>query len=68
MKIINRASIRFMVIYWPVVIAALVLLKVWAGVPHTWILGVAAGIASGPLGKLVQRHAYASLARANKPD
>ena len=39
----------------------MVLLKEWAGVPHTWILGVVAGIASGPLGKLVQRRAYIAL-------
>ena len=43
------------------VIAVLVLLKEWAGMPHTWILGLAAGIASSPLGKLVQRRACKAL-------
>ena len=61
MKIINRASIRFMMVYWTVVIAVMILLKELAGVPHTWLIGLAAGIASGPLGKLVQRRACAAL-------
>ena len=66
MKIINRASIRFMVIYWLVVIAVMILLKELADVPHTWLIGLAAGIASGPLGKLVQRRAYKALEEQQK--
>jgi hypothetical protein len=61
MQLLTRAVIRFMMLYWPVVIAVMILRKGGAGVPHTWLLGLAAGIASGPLGKLIQRRAYAAL-------
>ena len=60
---LNKANRRFLLLYWIIVIAAINLVGFLAGWKYVWIIGIAAGILSGPIGKAAQRRRYASMLR-----
>ena len=58
---LNRKNNISRVAYWLVAIIALVLVGVCAGWKHAWIVGVAAGVLAGPVGKAMQQWNYRRL-------
>ena len=60
---LNKANRSFLLLYWIIVIAAINLVGFLAGWKYVWIIGIAAGILSGPIGKAAQKRRYASLLR-----
>ena len=62
---LNRANTRFMILYWTIVVAVIIAAQA-AGMRRTWIIGLAAGIAAGPLGKFVQEKRYESIVRKHR--
>ena len=60
---LNKANRSFLLLYWIIVIAAINLVGFLAGWKYVWIIGIAAGILSGPIGKAAQRRRYASMLR-----
>ena len=55
---LNIASGKFALAYWAVVIALMVILRYVMGIKHTWIIGLVAGVAYQPIGKMVQNQIY----------
>ena len=60
---LNKAASRSQLIYWGIVIAAINLIGFLVSWKYAWIIGVAAGILSGPVGKAIQKRKYASILR-----
>lgn len=60
---LNRSNKRFYLLYWAIVIAAITLIGVFVSWKYVWIIGVAAGLLSHPIGKAIQNRTYASLLR-----
>lgn len=58
---LNKTTVRFQLLYWAVILAAIHLIGFLFGWKYVWILGVAAGILSGPIGKAIQKRKYASI-------
>ena len=63
---LNKANGKFLFVYWAAVIAAIVLTGSLIGWKYVWIIGVAAGLLSHPIGKAAQKRIYASLLRRSK--
>ena len=63
LKELNKTNIRFLIVCNLIVLALIVLTVVLFGWKYVWIVGLSAGIPSGPLGRLVQKRKYASLVR-----
>lgn len=58
---LNKSNGRFLLLYWLAVIAAINLVGLLVGWDYVWVIGIAAGILSAPLGRAIQRRSYASL-------
>ncbi len=57
---LNRANGRFRLLYWLAAIAAIILTGFMIGWDYVWILGIAAGLLSAPIGGAMQKRMYAS--------
>ena len=62
LKEVNKASGKFNIIYWIIAVILIVLFGIFVTWKFTWIIGVAAGIFSYPIGKAVQKKIYKSMA------
>ena len=60
---LNKLNGRFQLIYWAVIIAAINLIGFLIGWKYVWIIGIAAGILSGPIGRAMQKRKYDSILR-----
>ena len=60
---LNKSNGRFQLIYWAVIIAAINLIGFLIGWKYVWIIGIAAGILSGPIGRAIQKRKYDSILR-----
>lgn len=60
---LNKASAKFQTLYWLFVIAAINLIGFLISWKYVWMIGIAAGILSSPVGKAVQKRKYESLTR-----
>ena len=60
---LNRATVRFQLLYWAIIIAAINLIGFLISWKYVWIIGIAAGILSNPIGKVIQKRAYAAILR-----
>lgn len=63
---LNRANGRFLLLYWLTALAAIALIGSLTGWDGVWILGIAAGILSTPIGQAVQKRNYALLTQEDK--
>ena len=63
---LNKATVRFHVLYWAIIIAAISLTGFLVGWNCVWIIGVASGILSHPIGRAFQKRKYASLLRKRR--
>lgn len=61
---LNKATAKFQLLYWLVVIAAINLIGFLVSWKYVWIIGIAAGILSSPIGKAIQKRKYGSLIRS----
>ena len=62
---LNRATAKFMLLYWLVVIIAINLIGFLVSWKYVWIMGMAAGILSSPIGRAIQKRKYDGLIRNN---
>lgn len=60
---LNKANARFGILYWLIVIAAINLVGFLVSWKYVWIIGIAAGILSSPMGKAMQKRMYIRLTR-----
>lgn len=60
---LNKSNGRFQLIYWAVIIAAINLIGFLIGWKYVWIIGIAAGILSGPISRAMQKRKYDSILR-----
>ena len=60
---LNKTNARFQFAYWAIIIAAITLVGMLISWKYVWIIGIAAGILSGPIGRAMQRRKYASMLR-----
>lgn len=60
---LNKTNMRFQFIYWAIIIAAINLIGFLISWKYVWIIGIAAGILSNPIGKAIQKRKYASILR-----
>lgn len=60
---LNKTTVRFHFIYWATIIAAINLIGFLFNWKYVWIIGVAAGILSNPIGKAIQKRKYFSMLR-----
>lgn len=58
---LNKAMTKFQLLYWQIVIAFIILIGIFIGRKYLWIIGIAAGVLSSPIGKAVQKRKYVSL-------
>ncbi len=65
---LNRSAVKFQLLYWACIVAAAALIGFLMGWKYVWILGVAAGILSNPIGKAIQKRKYAALLRGMRTD
>ena len=65
---LNRTTKRFQLLYWLIVIAAIILIGFFVGWRYVWIIALAANIISPPLGKWIEKRRYATLLKQNTPD
>ena len=60
---LNKATSKFLFLYWLVVIIAINLIGFLVSWKYVWIIGIAAGILSSPIGKAIQKRKYDGLIR-----
>ena len=60
---LNKTNVRFQIIYWAVIIAAINLIGFLISWKYVWIIGIAAGILSGPIGRIIQKRKYSTILR-----
>jgi len=58
---LNKTTVRFHFIYWATIIAAINLIGFLFSWKYVWIIGIAAGILSNPIGKAIQKRKYSSM-------
>ena len=61
---LNKANAKFQLLYWLIVIAAINLIGFLVSWKYVWIIGIAAGILSSPIGKAIQKRKYTGLTRS----
>ena len=61
---LNKANAKFRILYWLGVIIAITLMGFFVSWKYVWIIGIAAGILSSPIGKAIQKRNYAGLTRS----
>ncbi len=60
---LNKSAVKFQLIYLAVVIAIINLVGFLVSWKYVWIIGLAAGILSHPIGKAIQKWKYSSILR-----
>ena len=60
---LNKANAKFQLLYWLIVIAAINLIGFVISWKYVWLIGIAAGIFSSPIGKIIQKRKYTCLTR-----
>ena len=63
LKELNKTNIRFQIVYWCIVSVLIFLAGFYIDRKYLWLIGLAAGIISKPIGKRVQKCRYARLVR-----
>lgn len=58
---LNKAAAKFQFLYWLIVIGAINLIGFLISWKYVWIIGIAAGILSSPIGRAIQKRKYAGL-------
>ena len=58
---LNKANAKFQLLYWLMVIAIINLIGFLVSWKYVWLLGIAAGILSSPIGKATQKRKYTRL-------
>ncbi len=58
---LNKAAVRFQLIYWAIIIAVINLIGFLIGWKYVWIIGITAGILSNPVGRAIQKRKYISI-------
>lgn len=66
-KELNKTNTRFLFIYWSIVAVLIFLAGFYIDRKYLWLIGVAAGIVSKPIGRRVQERRYARLVRDSAP-
>ena len=61
LKELNRTNVRFQIVYWSIVAVLIFLAGFYIERKYVWLIGVAAGIVSKPVGRRVQERRYAQL-------
>ena len=61
MSELNKANVRFQIVYLSIIIIAIALIAIFISRKYVWIIGVAAGIMSVPIGRSVQKKQYTSI-------
>lgn len=62
-KELNKTNIRFQIVYWSIVSVLIFLAGFYIDRKYLWLIGLAAGIISKPIGKRVQKCRYARLVK-----
>lgn len=69
---LNKANGRFQLLYWLIVIAGINLIGFLVSWKFVWVIGIAAGILSSPIGKAIQKRKYIDMTHSKassiKPD
>ena len=63
---LNRANRKFQLVYWLVAIAAILLVGLLSGRSFGWVIGIAAGVLSSPIGKAAQKKQYGAIIRKRR--
>ncbi len=63
---VNKASGKFQFVYWLIIIAIICLIGFLVSWKNVWMIGMAAGILSTPIGRIVQKQQYATIVEKNK--
>ena len=66
LKELNKTNVRVQIIYWSIVAVLIFLAGFYIDRKYLWIIGLAAGIVSKPIGKCIQRRRYAALVRKQR--
>ena len=60
---LNKTTVRSQFIFWAIILAAINLTGFLVSWKYVWIIGIAAGILSHPIGRAIQKWKYASILR-----
>jgi MGT family glycosyltransferase len=60
---VNKASGKFRIVYWMIIALIIVLFGIFIGWGYVWIIGVAGGTLSYPIGKIAQNKIYKSMVK-----
>lgn len=60
---LNKTNAKFQLLYWLIVIAAINLIGFLVSWKYVWMIGLAAGILSSPIGKTLQKRKYDGLTK-----
>lgn len=63
---LNKANAKLQLLYWLIVIAAINLIGFLVSWKYVWIIGIAAGILSSPIGKVLQKRKYDELIKRSR--
>ena len=63
---LNKANRKFQLVYWLVAIAAILLVGLLSGRSFGWVIGIAAGVLSSPIGKAAQKKQYEAIIRKRR--
>ena len=63
---LNKANRKFQLVYWLVAIAAILLVGLLSGRSFGWVIGIAAGVLSSPIGKAAQKKQYGAIIRKRR--
>ena len=63
LKDLNKTNVRFQIVYWSIIAVLIFLAGFYIDRKYLWLIGVAAGIISKPIGKRVQNRRYARLVK-----
>ena len=58
---LNKSNGKFQLAYWIIAAAVICLFGLFVSRRYCWIIGIAAGILSGPIGQIAQKRHYAAL-------
>ena len=63
LKELNKTNVRFQIIYWSIIAVLIFLAGFYIDRKYLWLIGLAAGIISKPIGRRVQNRRYARLVK-----
>ena len=66
-KELNKTNTRFLIVYWIIVSVLIFLAGFYIDRKYLWLIGLAAGFISPPIGKYIQNRRYAQLVRDSAP-